>query len=68
MSDGVGALGAKYWLSGLKTNGVDLTLQLLARHGYSNEYSILPQYRAAPFRRLCAAIHEIMKVLIACSL
>jgi hypothetical protein len=60
--------GAKYWLSDLKTNGGDLTPQLFARHGYSYEYSILPQYRAAPFRGLCAAIHEIMKGLIACNL
>ena len=61
-------IGAKYWLIGLKTNRVDLSPHLFAKHGYRNEYSILPQYRAAPFRRLCAGIHEIMKVLIARSL
>jgi alkylation response protein AidB-like acyl-CoA dehydrogenase len=61
-------IGAKYWLAGLKTNRVDLSPQLLANHGYRNEYSILPQYRAAAFSRLRAGTHEIMKVRIACSL
>jgi len=68
MTNVIGATGAKYWSIGLKTNSIDLRRQLFAKPGCRNEYSILPQYRAAPFRRLCAGIHEIMKVLIACSL
>jgi hypothetical protein len=68
MTDVLGPDGAKYRWIGLKTNRIDLSRQLFARHGYRNEYSSLPQYRAAPFQGLCAAIHEIMKVLIACSL
>ena len=59
---------AKYWLGGLKTNRVDLSPQLLASHGYRNEYSILPQYRAAAFSCLRAGTHEIMKARVACSL
>ena len=52
---------AKYWLTGWKTNTADLSPKLFARQGYRNEYWILPQYRAAPFHRLGAGIHEIMK-------
>jgi alkylation response protein AidB-like acyl-CoA dehydrogenase len=68
MTDVSSPIAAKYWLAGLKTNRVDLSPQLLASHGYRNEYSILPQYRAAAFSRLRAGTHEIMKVRLACSL
>ena len=61
-------MAAKYWWADLKTNRVDLSPQLLASHGYRNEYSILPQYRAAAFSRLGAGTHEIMKAWVACSL
>jgi len=68
MTHAFSPIATKYWLAGLKANRVDLSPQLLASHGYRNEYSILPQYCAAAFSRLRAGTHEIMKVRIACSL
>jgi hypothetical protein len=52
-------IGAKYWLAGLKTNRVDLSPQLLASHGYGNEYSILLQYRAVPFLAASLALTRL---------
>jgi hypothetical protein len=58
----------KYCLTGWKTNTADLSPQLFASQDYRNEYSSLPQYRAAPCRRLRAGTHEIMKAPAASSL
>jgi alkylation response protein AidB-like acyl-CoA dehydrogenase len=68
MIDVICTMRVKYWWTGWKTSMADLSRQLFASQGYRNEYSILPQYRAAPFRRPFAGTHEIMKAPTASSL
>jgi len=68
MTNVICTISAKYWWIGWKMNTAELRRQLFVRQGYRSEYSILPQYRAPPFRRLRARTHEIMKAATVSSL
>jgi alkylation response protein AidB-like acyl-CoA dehydrogenase len=64
----ISTVGAKYWLTRLKTKIAHGGRQSFGYDGSRSEYLLSHRYRDKPSRRLHAGTHEIMKVLIARSL